>query len=65
MPARIYANIPISENIGSHILVCVLDGFTAEMPVLLNIVNQEINDLARNAKHLCGIQRVGTGSNWL
>ncbi len=31
------------------------DGLTAEMPPLLDIVDQKINHLTHNAKDLCGI----------
>ena len=39
------------------------DAFRAERPLLLDIVDQEINDLALNAKGLCGMKRVETGRN--
>ena len=37
----------------------------AENASLLDIVDQKINDLARNAKGLCGMKQDETGRSWL
>jgi len=40
------------------------DAFRAERPLLLDIVDQEINVLAQKANDLGGFELAQTGSNW-
>jgi hypothetical protein len=37
----------------------------AKIPPQLDIADQKINDLARNAKDLCGMKQDKTGRIWL
>jgi hypothetical protein len=64
-PGRVCAIIPINKE---HLFAfkCMRVGvFHGQKLPLLDIVDRKINALARNAKGLRGIQRDGTGSNWL